>query len=71
MAIVKLRVKVKVRVKIKVILYRPKDFVGVYMGKAIKGRYRHLSNSNLNLLIIFILTRKLYTSPNITRDITI
>jgi hypothetical protein len=41
---VRARVRVRVRVKIKVILYRLKDFVGVCVGKAMRGRYRYLSN---------------------------
>jgi hypothetical protein len=69
--IVRARVKVKIRVRIKVILYRLKDFIKVHIGKVIRGHYKHLSNSNLNLLITLFLTRKLYTGLNITRNATI
>jgi hypothetical protein len=68
---VRARVKVKVRARIKAILYRLKDFVGVYIGKVMRGHYRHLSNSNLNLLITLFLTRKSYTSLDVTRDAAI
>jgi hypothetical protein len=68
---VRVRVKVKVRVRIKAILYRLKDFIGVYIGKVRRGHYRYLSNSNLNLLITLFLTRKLYTGLDITRDAAI
>ena len=70
-AMAKARVKVKAKVKTKAILYRLKDSVGVRVGKVIRGYYRHLSNSNLNLLIIFFLIRKLYTGLNITKDAAI
>ena len=66
-----IKVKVKVKVKIRVILQRLKDFVRVYISKVIKGRYRYLSNSNLNFLTIFFLTRKLYTGLDITGDTAI
>jgi hypothetical protein len=71
MAIVRVRVRTRVRARIKAILYRLKDFIGVYIGKAIRGRHRHLNNSNLNLLITLFLTRKLYTGLDITKDIII
>ena len=65
------RAKAKAKARTKAILYRLKDSVGVHMGKVIKGCLRHLSNSNLNLPITLFLTRKLYTGPDITRDVTI
>jgi hypothetical protein len=68
---VRARVKVKVRVRIKAILYKLKDFIGVHIGKVIRRYYRYLNNSNLNLLITLFLTRKLYTSLDVTRDTTI
>ena len=69
--ITKARAKAKAKTRIKAILYRPKDFVRVHISKAIRVHYRHLSNSNLNLLITFFLTRKLYTGSDVTRNVII
>jgi len=45
--------------------------IGVGVGRIIRHSYRYLNNSNLNTLTAPFLTRKLYTSLDLARYITI